>query len=125
MISKRKELFLVILISGLYVYGLLAITGTLTSGYHLLDDHEILINTAYFRDGTYTWKTIFSQGIFNYFQEGIRFRPLYTTLRLLRSWVFGTNYTAWSLLVGGEVVGCLISAYYVARNMGGGYFVSG
>ena len=63
MISKRKELFLVILISGLHVYGLLAVAGTLTSGYHLLDDHEILINTAYFQDGTYTWKTIFSQGI--------------------------------------------------------------
>ena len=107
-----------------YVFILLICTGTLTSGYHLADDHQILLNSKRFQDGIYTWKTFFHEGLFSYFEEGIRFRPLYSTLRLLRSYLLGTNYTAWSVLVGMEIVGCIILAYYIARNLGADIFAS-
>ena len=115
--GKKYEAFLVVFGALLYVFILLICTGTLTSGYHLADDHEILLNTERFREGIYTWKTFFHEGLFDYFAEGIRFRPFYSTLRLLRSYLFGTNYIAWSVLVGLEVAGCIILAYYVARNL--------
>lgn len=115
--GKKYEAFLVVFGALLYVFILLICAGTLTSGYHLADDHEILLNTERFREGIYTWKTFFHEGLFDYFAEGIRFRPFYSTLRLLRSYLFGTNYIAWSVLVGLEVAGCIILAYYVARNL--------
>lgn len=57
--GKKYEAFLVLFGALLYVFILLICTGTLTSGYHLADDHEILLNTARFREGIYTWKTFF------------------------------------------------------------------
>lgn len=116
--GKKYEAFLVVFGALLYVFILLICTGTLTSGYHLADDHEILLLSDRFHKGIYTWKTFFHDGLFSYFEEGIRFRPLYSTLRLLRSYLLGTNYTAWSVLVGMEIVGCIILAYYIARNLG-------
>ena len=41
-IGKRWELVLVILLSALMVLGIIIGMGTLTSGYHLVDDHEFL-----------------------------------------------------------------------------------
>ena len=116
--GKKYEAFLVVFGALLYVFILLICTGTLTSGYHLADDHQILLNSKRFQEGIYTWKTFFYEGLFSYFEEGIRFRPLYSTLRLLRSYLLGTNYTVWSVLVGMEIVGCVILAYYIARNLG-------
>ncbi|HJA93706.1 MAG TPA: hypothetical protein H9717_11445 [Candidatus Eisenbergiella merdipullorum] len=116
---KVNEVIIAGVISLIYVFSVLLFSGTLFSGYHLVDDHEILSYVTAFQNGTYSWKTIFTTGIFDYFAEGIRFRPLYITLRLLRSWFFGTNYIAWYITVGMEVVSCLILAYCIVRKMGG------
>lgn len=120
-----KEFICVFLCSIVYIFAVLIGTGTLTSGYHLIDDHEILLYANYFQEGTYTWKTILSEGLFDYFEGGMRFRPLYFTLRLLRSWLLGANFTAWSVVVGLEIVGCLIAAYYIMRRMGVNCLCSG
>lgn len=115
--EKRKEFFVMSAGALFYVFVLLLCTRTLTSGYHLLDDHEIIRSAARFQSGAYTWKTIFQKGLLTYFDSGIRFRPLYLTLRMLRVYVLGTNYVAWSILVGAEIVLCILSAYYIMRNM--------
>lgn len=118
--KKANEVIVAGVVSFIYVFSVLLFTGTLFSGYHLIDDHEILRYATAFHDGSYTWKTILTTGIFDYFSEGIRFRPLYTTLRLIRSWLFGTNYIAWYITVGMEVVFCLVLAYCIVRKMRGG-----
>ena len=123
--DKALEAVIVGMVSIVYVFAVLIFSGTIRSGYHLADDHEILLNATCFQNGAYTWKTILNHGIFDYFAEGIRFRPLYTTLRLLRSMLFGTNYVLWYILVGGEIVLCLVIAHFVVRNMKGGYLQAG
>lgn len=41
-IGKKREFLIVFLFSVLMVFGVLLGMGTLTSGYHLVDDHEFL-----------------------------------------------------------------------------------
>ena len=118
--DKVRELLIIAFMAFLYVFIVLIGTGTLTSGFHLADDHEILLITERYHNGSYTWKHIFSKGLSNYLGEDNRFRPLYISLRFLRTAILGTNYVAWSVLVGMEMVGCVILAYYVVRNIGVG-----
>ena len=118
--QKRRECILVFGGAVLYVFCLLWFTGALTSGYHLADDHEILLFHERFKEGIYSWETIFQKGLLSYFDGGLRFRPLYTTLRVLRTFLLGTNYIAWSVLIGMEIVFCIFFCYLVARNLGVG-----
>ena len=75
--KNGKYEFLIVLAGAfLYVFMLLVFSGTLTSGYHLADDHEIVLINKRFQDGTYGWNTIFQKGILGYFNKDIRFRPL-------------------------------------------------
>lgn len=106
------------------VFGILLISGTITSGYHLADDHEIVLLTQRFNEGLYDWKVLFRKGIFDYFAEGIRFRPFYESIRFLRVFLFGTNYVAWSIWVALECVFSIVLAYYISRNLGGDKLVS-
>ncbi len=124
--TKRKRCEILGICGGtfFYVFFLLIVTGTIWSGYHLVDDHEIILMADRFRTGVYSWRTFFHIGLFDYFAEGLRFRPLYETLRLLRVYLFGTNFVAWSVLVGMEITGSIILAYYIARNMEGGILLS-
>lgn len=122
---KKYEPILVVAVALLYVFLLLCFTGTITSGYHLADDHEILLFHERFVEGRYTWKTIFQKGLLSYFDSGIRFRPMYNTLRILQTFLFGTNYTAWFILVGMEIVFCIYFGYFIARNLDVGIVCSG
>ena len=124
--KKRKKYEMLGICGGafFYVFFLLIVTGTIRSGFHLVDDHEIILMADRFRTGTYSWRTFFRVGLFDYFAEGLRFRPLYETLRLIRVYVFGTNFTAWSVWVGMEIAGSIILAYYIARKMGSGVLLA-
>lgn len=115
---KGKEYATVFLLGLFYVFVLLVFTGALTSGYHFLDDHEIILMDNYFKNGTYDWKIFFHKGLFEYFKSGIRFRPIYDTVRLLRVFLLETNFTAWSIWVGLEVVCSIVAAWAVSRKLG-------
>lgn len=107
-----KELLVVLLISILYVFGTLIMSGTLFSGYHLQDDHEIIRwGLSYRISESSLADTLFA----GFPWIGQRFRPLYLLVRRLRIFLFGDNFLAWSITIGCEIVVCIIVAYYVAK----------
>lgn len=124
--KNGKYEFLIVLAGAfLYVFMLLVFSGTLTSGYHLADDHEIVLINKRFQDGTYGWNTIFQKGILGYFNKDIRFRPFYLTMRMLCIYLLGTNYLVWSIWVGMEIVLSIVVAYYIARGLGANFIFAG
>lgn len=122
---RRRELIIILGFGLLYVFGILILSGSLFSGYHWLDDHEIVLMNSYFENGEYSWRTFFEKGLFRYFGKDIRFRPLYDSLRLFHTWLFGNNFILWSVWVGIVIVCCIAIGYLVARNMGGSIISSG
>ena len=97
------------------VFGLLIVTGTLTSGFHLVDDWEF----AKYVD----WMTLEGYSLWDCLREAVgfdltlRFRPLYYINRVLTAYVFGINLTAMSVVKAFEIVAALAALYYCARQM--------
>lgn len=109
---KKQELAGIFLFSMIYIFGTLILTETLFSGYHLVDDHEIVRRGYYFEKDNWS----LSAKIFGGFPWiNLRFRPLYDFLRRVRIVVLGDNFLSWHLLVGMEIVLSMVAAYYIAR----------
>ena len=115
MMSKRKEGALVWSFFAVLVFGVVIGTGTLTSGFHLVDDWEF----AQYID----WMTLEPKSLWECLRETVafdltlRFRPLYYINRILMAAVFGTNLTAMSVVKAAEIVTALSALYYCARQM--------
>lgn len=109
--SYIKEIFIILSISILYVFGTLFITGTFFSGYHLQDDHEIIRRGFNYRTYNTSIETLFS----GFPWAGMRFRPLYSLVRNLRIFLFGNDFAIWYTIVGLEMVFSIVTAYYIAR----------
>ncbi len=108
----KKEVIIIIGISLLLVFGILIGTGTLFSGYHLVDDHEIIRRVYVNRNSPISlWDKIFD----GFPWITIRFRPLYIVLRRIRGLVFLDNFVCWSIWVGLEIVLIILFAYLIAR----------
>ena len=74
---------------------ILGATGAVTSGYKLVDDHEILRMVADLEAPGADFTTVAKQWLAADF--GIRFRPLYVVHRLSECRVFGADFTLWAL----------------------------
>lgn len=113
--SRRKEAALVWSFFALLVFGVVIGTGTLTSGFHLVDDWEF----AQYVD----WMTLDHMSLWECLKETVsydltlRFRPLYYINRILMAYVFGINLTAMSVIKAAEIVAALTALYYCARQM--------
>ena len=91
---KRYEYAAVLLLLVTLVFGILIGTGTLTSGLHLVDDHEYLEYDLIRRSGGSLGDCLrfaLSEDV------GLRFRPMYFSVRVLLYGLFGTNLVAWSV----------------------------
>ena len=114
-LSKGKERVIVWAFFALLVFGVLFVMGTLTSGFHLVDDWEF----AKYVD----WMTLEDRSLWDCLREAVgydltmRFRPLYYINRVLMTAVFGINLTAMSVIKGIEIVITLVALYYCARQM--------
>ncbi|MCK5169192.1 MAG: hypothetical protein KAQ75_04865 [Bacteroidales bacterium] len=107
---KKDFIAIILIITSVFLF--LALTGTLTSGYHFVDDHEIVrikkdfesMNTF---EVTKKWLK---------YDMIMRFRPLYYFHRIVETKLFGSNFFLWSLYTG--VLACitLISFYLAMRN---------
>lgn len=87
---------------------------TITSGYQLVDDHEILrikhdLASKSFLETTLKWieKDL-----------TIRYRPVYYVHRIVETKVFGSNLTLWSLYTILLFIGTMLSFYAGMRKMG-------
>ena len=113
--DKEREAALVWVLSAALVFGAVMVTGTLTSGFHLVDDWEF----AKYVD----WMTLENYSLWDCLREAvgfditIRFRPLYYINRVLMAYVFGINLTAMSVVKAAEIVAALVALYYCARQM--------
>lgn len=115
MMSKRKEAALVWAFFAVLVFGVVIIMGTLTSGFHLVDDWEF----AKYVD----WMRLEHKSLWECMREAVgfdltlRFRPLYYINRVLMAAVFGINLTAMSVVKAAEIVIAFVALYYCARQM--------
>lgn len=114
-LGKRKEAVLVWSFFVVLVFGVIFIMGTVTSGFHLVDDWEF----AKYVD----WMTLEGRSLWDCLEEAVgydltmRFRPLYYINRVLMAAVFGINLTAMSIIKAAEIVVAFVLLYYCARQM--------
>lgn len=115
-LSKRTEFVCVFVFFNLVVWGVLLGLGTLTSGYHMVDDHEILEWVYSMRYQNHSLGSLITEILKR--DLNMRFRPLYYTLRILGAYLFGINLTTFSIVNGAEIVLAMILLYYCGRQMG-------
>lgn len=114
-LGRKKEAVLVCGFFAALVFGVVLAMGTLTSGFHLVDDWEF----AKYMD----WMTLEGRSLWECLREAVgydltmRFRPLYYINRVFMTAVFGINLTAMSVVKALEIVAALVLLYYCARQM--------
>lgn len=97
------------------VFGVTIGIGTLTSGFHLVDDHQFaewVYQMEY--QGVSIW-TILKDEFLNDIM--FRYRPLYYITRVLSVYLFGINLTALSLMRAFEIFFSMLFLYYSAKMM--------
>ncbi|MCP5045789.1 MAG: glycosyltransferase family 39 protein [bacterium] len=95
LVNRNWKVFLLFLLSWFILLGL---TGTLTSGFHFTDDHDLLRIEQDLANTTISRET----GIFihNLFSSKMRFRPFFMLHQRIATAVLGADFTAWSFYFG-------------------------
>lgn len=116
------ELFLVFFFSSFTMWFILWYSGTITSGYHFRDDHE-LINIEYtIKQEQNSIDSIVISTIQNDMQT--RFRPFYWLERVVGTAIFGSNLLYWNYYkaIMAVITFCLL--YYTSKNLGHKWCIS-
>lgn len=110
------ELFIICMLALFLVAGVVLGMGTLTSGFHLVDDHEFL---------RWTYQLKYENGnIFEMMKKwlredlSLRYIPLYYANRMLSCYFFGANLIPYSILKALEFMLSVVFLYYCGREMG-------
>ena len=110
-ILSGREIVIAAVISFTLMYAFSALTGILESGYHFVDDHDLIgIRNYLYSHG-------FAESLIYFFKRDltIRFRPTYYLIRVIQTAVFGTDYKAWHLMYAVIAALCFLLAYVYAR----------
>ncbi|TAL67206.1 MAG: hypothetical protein EPN88_07620, partial [Bacteroidetes bacterium] len=110
---RKDRLVIVSIILSVFLF--LIFSGTITSGFHFVDDHEVIKIKADLKSSTFL--SVTKSWVLQDFKSNGRFRPLYYINRVLETKLLGSDFTHWSLSNG--VLCCLafISFYAGARNL--------
>lgn len=114
-LQKIYEFLIISALSVLIVYGTVCGMGTLTSGVHMVDDHEFL---EWQYNMQYQGRSVYSL-----IREWVprdfwwRYEPAYYTARILSVGLFGTDLVKFSVLKAAEIVLAFIFLYYSGRMM--------
>lgn len=114
--KKERETAIVILMAIIIMAGILLGTGTVFSGWHLVDDHEtVRIAELDVKSGRG-----FSQVLWQTVRDDMkyRWRPLYWIFRVTSTYLFGLNSVIPNCLLGILGIFTYILLYYSARNIG-------
>lgn len=112
---KYLELFSVLLISSILIFGILIFTGALTSGYHFVDDHEVVLMEYNMRSaGQSLWQVL---GSFAVRDLWWRFRPFYWVERCICAFIFGSNMLSWNIYTAIKGVLAFCFLHFTARNL--------
>ena len=114
-IGKRQEFVLIVFLAMLLVLGITVGIGTMTCGWHLVDDHEFM---QYVYEMKYEGKTLIGL-IDEWIKRDLswRYEPLYYANRIISSALFGVNSVPYMILKSMEIVISFIFLYYCARLM--------
>lgn len=116
------EHFAAVMLGCVIVAGVLAITGTIVSGYHFLDDHELVRVEYSFRvGGASLGSTMLAQLKGDLWW---RFRPMYWVVRTLGEYVFGSNLLYWNIFTAVQGVLVCYLLYFTARYTGNSRVIS-
>lgn len=110
------ERFAVLMIGILLVFGTLYRTGTIASGFHMLDDHELIRYHLAFSENNASLAGTIKAAIVNDFAGG-RYRPLYWTERVTGCKLFGDELAWWNYYTAIKGVLTFYFLYYVARYL--------
>ncbi|MEO8209460.1 MAG: hypothetical protein ABI840_02780 [bacterium] len=86
-------------------FGLFIYSGSLTSGYHFIDDHQILTLTEQLK--TSSVNSVIKD--FYLVELHFRFRPMFNVVRVVFAFLFGSNFTFWAISFG--LLGVLTSFF--------------
>jgi hypothetical protein len=113
MAGKKDKIVIVSIIISVFLF--LFLTKTITSGYHFVDDHEVIkmksdLSSLSLIDGAKKWV-----------QEDLvsnsRFRPVYYIHRVIETELFGSDFFLWSLYTGILCCVTFIFFYLGIRNL--------
>lgn len=108
--------------SAIVIFGITGLFGTLTSGWHLVDDQELFKFEYWMKQLHYSiGKCIQLEYERSY---GLRWRLLYQPARIVMVAIFGTDAFAFSVVKAIEAVVSLILLYYCARELNTSVFYS-
>lgn len=106
------DVILALLAGTVIVAGILCIAQTIWSGYHFLDDHELL-RIEQLADQGQPLSTTIKTWIQN--DMKLRYRPLYWTERVTAGYLFGSNLVAWNIWTAVKGVFAFALLYLSAR----------
>lgn len=109
------EWILVILLAFIMMYVFLYKMGTLHSGYHFLDDHELIRMEVSFEDKNASVGEEITKWISNDLRW--RYRPLYWVERVCGAYLFGSNMLWWNIYTAIKGVFTFVLLYFAARYL--------
>ena len=113
--NKKKEFLIITIFFFILVFAVLLLNGTITCGMHLVDDHDFIQYDYEMRQQNKSMLDVMRGELEEDF--GDRFRPLYYPVRVIQTYIFGTDLVAMSIFRGIEVVVSCIIFYYIARKL--------
>ena len=84
----------IIMIIALF-FSFLILTGTLTSGFHFVDDHEVILIKNQLKSSPLT--EVMASWVRNDLNSTARFRPFYFVHRVIETKIFGSDFLLWSI----------------------------
>lgn len=116
------EVLFMIAVAGIMMLGLLYKLGTLSSGYHFRDDHELIRMECSFQEQQGLGKVMWG-----WLDNDLkwRFRPLYWVERTTAGFFFGANMLYWNLYTAIKGMLTFIFLYFTARFLSCNPFISG
>lgn len=100
----------------LFWFSIFFFSGSLSSGYHFTDDHQILEINQKLSSSDNNIIEVYKRMIINDFKS--RFRPLFYLHKILETKLFGVNYLSWSIYTGMLAVLTSFFLYLFARIIG-------
>lgn len=113
--SALLEFIVITAIMSAIVFGITIGFGTITSGWHFVDDHEFLeydyrLNVL----GDSVWDVIKTEMRMNL---STRFQLLFYPVRVLTAYFVGANATVLAIFKATETILCMVLLYYVAKGL--------
>ncbi len=121
---KRKKIFvsagiswlegiMILILAFACVYGILQKAQTFDSGYHLVDDHELIRMEFSFQNGSVSLGQAMTSWIQNDFYN--RYRPLYWVERVTCTFLWGSELLYWNYYTAVKGILAFILLYFMAR----------